>query len=277
MGGEKPGCFGQRGEVAARSGDRALPGDEFHAPSLTDSFGLAQQDACDLAGLADVCAAAGGEIEVADVDQPQLVSLSRRKFAQAELPCFFASDMADVDGAILEDDLVGEALGLLDLFFGQRGSVEVDLAIVVGHVERHGRHVVQPHERGRQHVLSRMLLHVVTAARGVNQAMDAGPRLEVFGRFHVVDDFAIFGLGDFGDAQLGGVRWTFILCAGRCRVLENDPAGVEDLPAAGGIERGAVENQRRARRLAYLPHFGVEVVEEGVVVVETVGHRAEFI
>jgi hypothetical protein len=51
-----------------------------------------------------------------------------------------------------------------------------------------------------------------------------------------------------------------------------DYAGVEDLAAAGGIEGGAVENDSRARSLGYVTEFGIESVEERVVIVEAVGH-----
>ena len=81
--GEKRGGFGERGEVAAGGGDGALSGDEFYAPSLADFFCLAQEDAADLSGLADVRAAAGAEVEVVDVDEAEFVALGGRKFAQA--------------------------------------------------------------------------------------------------------------------------------------------------------------------------------------------------
>jgi hypothetical protein len=51
-----------------------------------------------------------------------------------------------------------------------------------------------------------------------------------------------------------------------------DWAGGLSLASAGGIEGRAVENERRAGRVSDLAHFGVEVVEEGVVVVEATGH-----
>ena len=73
-----------------------------------------------------------------------------------------------------------------------------------------------------------------------------------------MDDVAVFGVGDFGDAEFG--------------VGRDDRARVVDLAAAGGVERGAVENQRWARRFDHRADFGVEVVEKGVVVVEAVGH-----
>ena len=71
-----------------------------------------------------------------------------------------------------------------------------------------------------------------------------------------MDDAAVFGVGDFGDSEF-------------C-VVGGDRAGVEDLAAAGGIEGGAVEDQGGPRSLVDFADFGVEVVEEGVVVVEAV-------
>ena len=57
------------------------------------------------------------------------------------------------------------------------GSVEVDRAVVVGHVERDGGHVEEADEGGGEHVLSGVLLHVVAAAGGVDLAADAGSGL----------------------------------------------------------------------------------------------------
>src|ERR1700729_2880188 len=104
-----------------------------------------------------------------------------------------------------------------------------------------------------------MLLHVVAAARGVNLAMDAGSGLDVSGGFDVVDDFAVLAVGHFGDPKFGiGIG--------------SNPAGVEDLAAAGGIKRRAIKNQRGAWVVDHFAHFGVEVVEKRVVVIEAVGH-----
>src|ERR1700677_3154206 len=128
-------------KIAAGGGNGALTGDEFHAPSLTDLFGFTQQDAGDLSGLIDVRATAGGEIEIVDVDEAKFVPFGRRKFAQAELPCFLARDVADVDGTILEDDFVRQSLGGFDLLFSQNGRVQINRAVVVGHVERNRRNV----------------------------------------------------------------------------------------------------------------------------------------
>ena len=77
--------------------------------SLADFLVFAQQEAADLAGVGDVRASAGGEIEVVDVDEAQFVALGGRKFPQAKVRSLVTSDKADVDGTILEDDFVGQA------------------------------------------------------------------------------------------------------------------------------------------------------------------------
>ena len=76
----------------------------------------------DLSGLADVRAAAGAEVEVVNVDDAQFVAVGDGNFAQAQLPCFFTGDEANVDGAILQNDFIGQALGGFDLIFGQSSA-----------------------------------------------------------------------------------------------------------------------------------------------------------
>ena len=61
-----------------------------------------------------------------------------------------------------------------------------------------------------------------------------------------------------------------LICVG------GDPASVEDLAAAGGIERAPVENQGRTGAVLQFADLGIEVVEEGVVVVEAVGHGSRI-
>src|SRR5260370_32739638 len=118
-------------------------------------------------------ASAGSQIEVADVDQAEFVAFGGRQFAQDQFFGFAAGDEADVYGAILKDDLVGEPLGGFDLLFGQRGSVEVNRAVVVRHVERNGRHVVEADEGGGEHVLAGELLLVGAAGGGGHPARDS--------------------------------------------------------------------------------------------------------
>ena len=105
-----------------------------------------------------------------------------------------------------------------------------------------------------------MLLHVVAAARGVDLAADARSGREIFDRsFEVVDDSAVFGVGDFRDSE-------------SLVAVDGDGADVEDLSPASRVEGGTIEDDSWALACGNLFDFGLEVVEEGVVVVETVGH-----
>ena len=241
VGGKECGGGGEGGKIAAGGGDGAQAGNEFDAVSVANFFGFAQEEAGDLAGVGDVGSTARGEIEIVNVDEAKLVAVGGRKFAQAEAGCFVASDEADIDGTILEDDFVGQAFGGFDLIRGERRGVEiVDLqinrAVIIGHVERDGGHVEEAKEGGGENVLGGVLLHVVAAAGGVDLAVDAGSGLNIFdGGFEVVDDVAVFGVGDFGDAEFDG------------GVFRGKPSGVVNLAAAGGIEGGAVENERGTR------------------------------
>ena len=81
--------------------------------------------------------------------------------------------------------------------------------------------------------------------------------------FEIVHDLAVFAIGDFGDAKFGvGVG--------------GDPSGVEYLAAARGVEGGAVENECGPRVVGDIEDFSVEVVEEGILVVEAVRHGESF-
>jgi len=146
--GKERGSFGKSRKIATSSDDGALSGNELDPISLADFFELAQQHAGDLAGVGDVGATAGGEIEAADVDEAELVPLGGWKFAQPEACGFVATHEADVNGPIFEDDVVGQAFGGFDLILGERGRVEIDGAVVVGHVEGNGWHVEQADKRG---------------------------------------------------------------------------------------------------------------------------------
>ena len=51
-------------------------------------------------------------------------------------------------------------------------------------------------------MLSRVLLHVVAAAGGIDLAVDAGSGLNIFdGGIEVVNNMAVFGVSGFGDAE----------------------------------------------------------------------------
>jgi len=82
-----------------------------------------------------VRAAASCQVEIVDVDEAEFIALGRRNLAQAKLPCLVARNETNVDPTVLEDDLVGEAFGGFGLVFAEVGSVEIDGAIIVAHVE----------------------------------------------------------------------------------------------------------------------------------------------
>ena len=249
VGGEECGGLGECSKVVARAGDSALSCYEFDAPSLTNFFRFAQQDATDLAGLIHMRPAAGAEIEVANVDDAEFVTVSDRNFSQAEHPCLFASDEANFNWAVLENDFVGEALGFFDLRSRERGRIEIDGAVVVCHVEGNGVQVETADEGRRENVLSRMLLHVIAAPGGVDLAVNPGSGLDFsWGGFEVVDDAAVFTVGNFGNFE-------FLVFGG-------DDAGVEDLATTGGIEGGPVEEKSWLGIRLQFAYFSFEVVEK---------------
>ena len=69
--------------MATGGGNGSLSAHELDAPSLANFFGFAQQDASYLPGPAYMRTAASREVEVVNVDQPQLVLLDWRYLAQA--------------------------------------------------------------------------------------------------------------------------------------------------------------------------------------------------
>jgi hypothetical protein len=126
-------------------------------------------------------------------------------------------------------------------------------------VEGDGGKVEEVDEGGGENVLGGVLLHVIAPAGGIDLTVDAGSGLKVSqGSIEVMDDAAVFGVGDFGDTK-------FV-------VAGEEGAGIVDLASAGGIEGGPVENDGGTRGFEDGVDFGVEVVEEGIVVVEAVGH-----
>ena len=78
-----------------------------------------------------------------------------------------------------------------------------------------------------------------------------------------MDDAAVCRVGNFGHGEL------FI-------TGQND-SPVVYLAAAGGIERGAVQHDPRPWAFHDLPHFGIEIVEERVVVIEALCHAQNHI
>ena len=136
-----------KAEIAVReAGGEPRHADLFDAESLAYFFVTAQEQAGDLSGVVDVRAAAGGKVELMDIDEAELLAPGGGKFAQAEGRGFIAGDIANVDGAILQDNFVRPTFRGFDLILGERSRVEVDRAVVLSHVERDGGHIEKSDE-----------------------------------------------------------------------------------------------------------------------------------
>jgi hypothetical protein len=113
-------------------------------------------------------------------------------------------------------------------------------------------------------MLAGVLLHVITAAFRIDAAMHRGARRrQICGSFQVMQDPAIFCIGDFGDAQ----TLRRAIDAGR-----GQPSGVVDLAAAGGLEGGIAKDDGGAGGGRTAFDNGIEFVGFGIVVVEAFGH-----
>ena len=177
MGGEHSRRFGEGLEIAARSADGAQSADKLHANALLHFLRLAHQNAANLTGAAHVGSATGVQIKIADIDESQLVALSRRDFADTHCPRFIRRRKANLDRTIFRDDLVGQYFGRFQLLGSDCIGREIDGAALLAHVERNGRETVQPFEGRREHMLSGVLLHVIEAPLGVNGAAHNRPWL----------------------------------------------------------------------------------------------------
>jgi hypothetical protein len=90
-------------------------------------------------------------------------------------------------------------------------------------------------KRRREDMLARMLLHVMAATVNVNQTVNAASLLNRSCIFENVEDLSVVSFDDFGYAQ--SVAF----------VRRKEPARVENLAAAGGIEGGAIQNDGKTR------------------------------
>src|SRR5467141_2278283 len=103
-------------------------------------------------------------------------------------------------------------------------------------METDGPDVEQPRTRGREHMLSRVLLHVVEPARPADRASKNLTGLGIrdsglgtlSGRFDDVRDRSVLFIDDVHDAE------------------GPQDAGVERLAARGGIKRRAIERHAEA-------------------------------
>jgi len=109
-------------------------------------------------------------------------------------------------------------------------------------------------------MLSGVLLHVIAAAINVDLAVNPASLFNPRRDFENVQNRAVIFLGYFGDTQPV--------------VSTNNPACIKDLSAARGIERSAIEDERRPGvDGSELDDLRVEFVEERIVVVEMFRHQ----
>src|SRR5271165_4967432 len=134
-------------------------------------------------------------------------------------------------------------------------------------MKRNRGQVEKAEERCREHMLTRMLLHVVAPAFNVDQTVNAGALLNRSCIFKNVEDLPVVSFRDLGYAQ-------FIVLISHPGT--KNPTRVKDLPSAGGIERSPIQNNGSTRvgirRGNQIQHFRIKFAKKRVVVVETFGH-----
>src|SRR5258707_2678333 len=134
-------------------------------------------------------------------------------------------------------------------------------------MEGDGGHIEQSDECRRKYMLARVLLHMVTPTRWVDQAANAGSPLGRFICFEVVDNSSIFRLNYFGHAQLGRVTRTF----------QRNPPRVIYLTAAGGVKRRAIEEHSMAAvdfgRRHDFRNLALELIQKRIVIIQPLSHN----
>src|SRR5580698_2998199 len=86
--------------VAARRIHGAFAADKLHSPPLSHFFNFSQQNGSNLPSSRHMGATTSRQIEIVDIDEPQLVPFGRGKFAQAETLCLFVGDKANADATV---------------------------------------------------------------------------------------------------------------------------------------------------------------------------------
>src|SRR6185312_591558 len=104
-------------------------------------------------------------------------------------------------------------------------------------------------------MLAGMLLDVIEAAILIDMPVHCGVHRNRFD--DVMKNASLFVIGDYGNLNLARIDKNF--------------SCVVDLPTAGGIKGGAVEdNNGLAGNRKRVDNMSIEVVEEGVVVIKAV-------
>src|SRR6266705_2900701 len=196
-------------------------------------------------------AAARSQIEIVDLNHSEL-AFTRRFFAQRQSRGLFRRHLPNRHWPIFPNDLIGKIDGLLNSLVGRIVKRDIDLAFVLKHAKAVRRRVEQLNERGRENVLTRVLLQVIEPSQPINLAMHAIADLRNGPLDHVQHAIA-FGV-DAIDYSSVAKR-----------------PGVSRLPAASGIKRGAIKGDRDLAviALADADDDGVELKQARILVVES--------
>ena len=209
--------------------------------------------------------AARRQVKIPYVDQAQFIFVCTRRLAQSHLLRRRLRDKFDLYRTILLHDLIGKRLRLFHLGLGQRRRIQINRTCFLAHVKGNCRQVEQAHERGREHMLSGVLLHVIPPPRGINQASNARTPLRRLVGLDVVNHAAIFCFSDLHHAESFEISW------GR------NPSRVVHLSPAGRIKGRAVEIDSMPpvnfRGRHNFDNFPLKFVQKRVVIIKTICHR----
>ncbi len=115
MRGVERGGLGEDLEILAGGAQGADAADELDAHSLLDLFHLAELNVADLPGGKYMSTAAGAEVDAADFDQAQSVMRGFGNLADPDLARLLWRSLVHQNLSVFPDELVGVALGLLEL------------------------------------------------------------------------------------------------------------------------------------------------------------------
>ena len=255
----------------AKPPERAAAAEKLDPLTTLEPVPRRDRDDADRAGPGDVRAAARRQIEAVDVDEPKL-PFPPRLLAERHPRRIGGVGERNLHRPIFPDDSIGLVLGGGDVARRQLAR-EVDRRHGCAEVKADGPDVEQMIERRGQHVLSRVLLHVIEPPRPVDRAVNVLPGLQAGssgpGRFggsertrpprgkrgKHVSDAAVLGIEDVDDGQSA------------------ERASVERLSARGRIESGAVEGDERASvALRRAGDRRVKLAEVRIRVIQPIGH-----
>ena len=136
-----------------------------------------------------------------DLDQPQRALARPVSLRSGSARGLLGGGEPDADGPVLPHDPVRFVFGGGEIARRQLAR-DVDRRGRGPEMEAHRPRAEQPIERGRQHVLAGVLLHVVEPARPVDGAVHGLPRREdASARFHHVHHVPVIVVDDVDDAQ----------------------------------------------------------------------------